>query len=226
MPNYCDNYLTIEGNENTIKTIMELVRSEDNAFDFNKIIPMPDNIYQGNVGQKERELYGENNWYDWSCKNWGTKWNSVDAEAYDNDFVFQTAWSPADPVIAALAKMFPAVRFTYTFSETGMCFCGKRVFENGKLVFAYDGDIAENYDWESDDSEYDLKDDLFPIKESGFLEEYKETEDNGICLCGNFHYREYGNNKIIKITDGNFVAERDYWHQLPDKEKNYLLYAA
>ena len=226
MPNYCDKYLTIEGNEKTLKTIMELVRSDKTVFDFNKIVPMPDYIYQGNLGAKEREIYGKNNWYDWSCANWGTKWNSVNAKLNDNEFCFLTAWSPAAPVIAALAEMFPTMRFTYTFYETGMCFCGKYVFECGEVMFGYEGDYAENYDWEYEDSEYDLMDNLFPIKESGFLEEYENIEEKGTIIRGKIHYREYGNNKIIKMTDGNFVAEKDYMLQLFGKEAPSVLHAA
>lgn len=77
MPNYCDNYLTIDGNPDTRKKILELLKTDENCFDFEKVIPMPDYIYRGSVGKKEKENYGENNWYDWSIKNWGTKWNSV-----------------------------------------------------------------------------------------------------------------------------------------------------
>lgn len=134
MPNYCENYLSIEGNNDTKKLIMEFVKSEENAFDFDKIVPMPDYIYRGVVGERERKIYGENNWYDWSVKNWGTKWNSADVEIWDDEIQFQTAWSPCDPVIAALAEKFPTMRFTYTFYEPGMCFCGKRVYENGELL--------------------------------------------------------------------------------------------
>ena len=120
MPNYCENYLSIEGNNDTKKLIMEFVKSEENAFDFDKIVPMPDYIYRGVVGERERKIYGENNWYDWSVKNWGTKWNSADVEIWDDEIQFQTAWSPCDPVIAALAEKFPTMRFTYTFYEPGM----------------------------------------------------------------------------------------------------------
>ena len=167
MPNYCTNYLTIEGNRNTMETIIELVKSEENVFDFEKIVPMPDYIYRGGVGPEEREIYGENNWYDWSCKNWGTKWNSVDSDFDGEEFYFLTAWSPCEPVIAALAKMFPTMRFTHTFYETGMCFCGQGVYENGELIFYYDGEYAENYECEYEDSDYTLCDELFPILESG-----------------------------------------------------------
>ena len=107
MPNYCDNYLTIEGNPDTRNKILTLLKSDESCFDFEKVIPMPENIYRGGVGAEEKEIYGENNWYDWSIKNWGTKWNSVDAEVHYNEIYFQTAWSPCDPVIAALAEKFP-----------------------------------------------------------------------------------------------------------------------
>ena len=153
MPNYCNNCLMIDGNPNTHKEILMLMKSEYSPFDFEKILPMPDYIYCGNVGAEEREIYGKNNWYDWSIENWGTKWNSLDAEVHSNEIYFQTAWSPCIPVIAALSKKFPTMYFTYTFYEPGIGFCGKRVYKNGELIFSYDGDYAENYDCEDEECE-------------------------------------------------------------------------
>lgn len=216
MPNYCENYLSIEGNNDTKKLIMEFVKSEENAFDFDKIVPMPDYIYRGVVGERERKIYGENNWYDWSVKNWGTKWNSADVEIWDDEIQFQTAWSPCDPVIAALAEKFPTMRFTYSFYEPGMCFCGKRVYENGELLFYYDGNYLENPLCDSDSEwseEYLISDPLFPVKDSGFLEEISGVEavDNHTdYTCGKLHYREYENSKIRYLSDGLFVAHKDY----------------
>ena len=226
MPNYCDNFLTIDGNHTTREEILMLMKSEDSAFDFEKILPMPDYIYRGGIGTKEKEIYGENNWYDWSVENWGTKWNSVDAEIHSNEIYFQTAWSPCDPVIAALAKKFPTMRFTYTFMETGMAFCGKRVYENGEIIFYYDGDYAENYDCENEECEYSLADTLFPLKESGFVEAVEKVERNNGVVRGNLHFREYINNRIFQMTDGAFVATEDYAKKFVDFQTINLANAA
>jgi hypothetical protein len=40
------------------------------------------------------ELYGHNNWYDWSYQNWGTKWGCYDSEYEDGHYRFTTAWNP------------------------------------------------------------------------------------------------------------------------------------
>ena len=71
MPNYCSNYLKIEGTENAVKELLQLVKSDESIFDFEKIIPMPDYIYRGPLGPEEEKIYSENNWYNWSCDNWG-----------------------------------------------------------------------------------------------------------------------------------------------------------
>ena len=70
------------------------------VFDFDKIVPMPNDksFYRdGNLGDKERKKYGENNWYDWCNKHWGTKWNAMDAiiaEDTENtlSYYFESAW--------------------------------------------------------------------------------------------------------------------------------------
>lgn len=52
--------------------------------------------------------YGSTTWYEWCCKNWGTKWNAVETEFVDTDTIeFQTAWSAPLPVVMELSRKFP-----------------------------------------------------------------------------------------------------------------------
>jgi len=112
MPNWTNNEITITTkSKKDLDIFMKLVKGKDNDFDFDKIEPMPDNIFQGNLGQKEREEHGRNNWYDWSWDNWGTKWNSCQTQATRLDdtkafFIFDTAWSPPVPIYEALGNIF------------------------------------------------------------------------------------------------------------------------
>ena len=217
MPNYCFNFLAINGSTDECKQIFEFVKSDTNDFDFNKIIPMPDNIYRGGLGDKEREIYGENNWHDWSLKNWGTKWNSDVVGVSDDEVICETAWGPSIPVIEALAKIFPTVEFTYTYYEIGNAFCGKRVYENAELVFSYDGDYYENFYIGNNDEyaeKYSISDPLqYPVQYTGVFEhiqDVEEVENNAGYVFGKLHYREYAEGRILFRTDGHFVAKKDY----------------
>lgn len=212
MPNYCSNSLYIDGDANTLRELTEFVRTSENAFDFKKIVPMPKNIYRGPLGDKEKEIYGKNNWYDWSVENWGTKWNSIDAYIVDDEIAFLTAWSPCEPVIETLAKTFPSMRFVYEFCEIGMAFCGKRVYENGEMIFCYDGDLRENPMCEDDEwaDEYALIDAMFPIKDSGFTEAIEVTNRTEKYMSGKLYFREYEDGRIYRMSNGFFVATKDF----------------
>ena len=55
------------------------------------------------------DLYGEKDWYDWSCANWGTKWNAREdaswSEDPDDPYVdFETAWAPPFGVVGELSR--------------------------------------------------------------------------------------------------------------------------
>ena len=84
--------------------------------------------------------YGATTWYDWSIKNWGTKWNSYDAwKGDDHGFQFSTAWSAPHPVLDALAKKYPDVRITHEWADEDIGQnCGRCEFENGECVYDYE----------------------------------------------------------------------------------------
>lgn len=194
MPNYCFNSLTIEGPAATLSKIRNLVNGEKNVFDFDRIIPMPDYVYRGNLGPKETEIYGKNNWYDWSCENWGTKWNSVEARLDDFsdclEYCFDTAWSPCEPVIKALVKMFPETKVYYTYSEPGCCFFGKQEYENGQMTYEVYGDYSEH--WYFDDEPEEKK-------EPGLFYSVNNEQNFGPATTYNFTYRDTDFERTILI---------------------------
>ena len=70
MPNWTRNELIVQADDpKDLKDFKKKVFTKDEEgkikFDFEKIIPMPENIFRGNLGNEEREQYGDNNWYDW-----------------------------------------------------------------------------------------------------------------------------------------------------------------
>jgi hypothetical protein len=207
MPNYCNNSLSIHASHDTLERIKSFVEGGDteepNAFDFKKIIPMPSSLFMGPVGPEEEEKYGKNNWYDWSCENWGTKWNSVGARVEEREdtieYYFETAWSPCEPVIFALAKMFPDANIHYSYYEAGWCFCGQREFENGEIVYSMDGEYYEK--WKDDDE--DENPDDYRIGSSLSVKNEKNIED--ACVY-DFEYHEGFLDYAVEIT--GFVIDR------------------
>lgn len=104
MPNWCENRITISGDD--LSEIRKKIFTEDGFMTFNLLIPMPAILQKTRSGsrefdgtihkvwtfdgtedgsEKERPLTDEEaaevaatgytSWYDWSIANWGTKWN-------------------------------------------------------------------------------------------------------------------------------------------------------
>lgn len=80
--------------------------------------------------------YGATTWYDWSIKNWGTKWNSYDSwKGDDKGFQFSTAWSAPHPVLEELTARFPGVYITHEWADEDIGQnCGRREYLNGECV--------------------------------------------------------------------------------------------
>lgn len=86
--------------------------------DFEKIIPIPKHIFQGDLGRKDEEKHGESNcWYKWKVFNWGTKWGAYDNKFTSKKITFDTAWSSPTPIIREISMIFPDVTFDVKFKD-------------------------------------------------------------------------------------------------------------
>ncbi len=106
------------------------------------------------------------NWYNWNINNWGTKWSAAEVwnDRADDDgkvdghtsYNFDTAWSPAEPVVAALAEKFPTLRIAHRYCEAGMGYAGEVLYANGAEIRREDYDMGQmpdgafTEDWDRD----------------------------------------------------------------------------
>lgn len=137
MPNYTVNQ--IRASKEVIDALINTEPGSDyeNSVDFNLLIPTPEDIYQGPLGQAERELYGDRNWYDWNVENWGTKWNAGSTvRSSDKSVYFDTAWDRPEPVLIALSKKFPLEKILVRYSDEGSY--------NAGCYFLLDGEEIED----------------------------------------------------------------------------------
>lgn len=161
MPNHTAQILEVRGDKSEIDKLINFVSDTTNKekvtnFSCNKVIPMPKalNITAtsiNNVNPTKEDLklkkqyatnkkkYGAENWYDWCCNNWGTKWDVYEIQEWDchkdvSSICFQSAWSPITPVIEKLSEKFKSLNFTLKYADEGGGFLGYVVYENGRKV--------------------------------------------------------------------------------------------
>ena len=140
MPNWCDNRVEIYGEDtDQIKEVKKTLAGKKTCFDFNNIVPMPKEL-EGTTSpnpepdsfeaKRLRKQHGHDNWYDWCCDNWDTKWNSAGADLTSDsnnsiiEYEFQTAWGPPIKVIEALREKYPDLNITAFYDEPGMEMAG------------------------------------------------------------------------------------------------------
>lgn len=133
MPNHVTNRIIARWNEKDIDEYENQVITEFDDwcknFDFNKLIPMPNNIYKWDLGQEERKKYWEDNWYDWSIKNWWTKrpayefymkrrdWIMKMFNERKSEIIFNTAWGTPLPIWYKLWEIFKNIKFKIEFAD-------------------------------------------------------------------------------------------------------------
>lgn len=146
MANYVTNIVHFKGDESRIEELRATVQDERYGMiriDFDKIIPMPKDLFMGAIGARERELYGNNNWLDWSLANWGSKWNSMPTEDPDEEYEpatlrFLTANNPPHPILQKLSEMYPDITMEHQWADDNIGMgCGQRTYQAGQIIDEY-----------------------------------------------------------------------------------------
>ncbi len=194
MPNWCVNQVDITGDEAEVAKLVAFVKSDENSFTFENIVPppatpmyssdcthnkyvcgcesvaQPDPENEGKfmwvIDGKKVEYHGKcpthnehsfsnhpDNWYNWNITNWGTKWSAAEVwnDRIDDDgkvdghtsYNFDTAWSPAEPVVAALAEKFPTLRIAHRYCEAGMGYAGEVLYADGAEIRREEYDMGQ-----------------------------------------------------------------------------------
>ena len=199
MPNWCDNQITITGPNSVIDKIEKIVKEEsDDAKNglLQFFHPMPKELLDTEAGpvaktKKEKQArqvrkleFGAENWYDWRCNNWGTKWEvnefyGVDRQHLNDSldesiisFGFSSAWSPPIGAYEQFLTDNEDCSLKAYYYEGGCDFMGE--WDNGSDDCYAPGDYKSTDDFWQDGVGSTL-DDMFNITES--MAEYEAEQE-------------------------------------------------
>jgi hypothetical protein len=203
MPNWITNILTINADEKMVEKILSEIKSDESKFDFNKIVPQPDELEgttapariisdeeyaedssKGITKAMSDELiskYGYNNWYDWRYEHWGTKWNADEVYISDNEITFNTAWCNPQPLLVALSRKYPDIQFNIGFADEDFGHnTGTYILKDGEEIDCYfpEGGTEDAYELALDiqgGEDYYTWDILFEANEDKELDSFFKT---------------------------------------------------
>ena len=180
MPNHCTKHLTVSGDAKEIKRFHEAItageRQDHEQFRIlDNLFPTPQELretvkgFSANGGQNPEnaekqkanmEKFGVPDWYEWNCKNYGSKWSDYDGvfgQVSDNEInmVFVSAWSPIGEGIRNVSEQFPTLDFILAYDEGGMAFCGGYAIRNGEIIADLEGEYPSMTVEQSENEEYD-----------------------------------------------------------------------
>ena len=162
MPNWCTNYLTVIGPKKELDLFINQVQGPrggipDSCFSLNALIPCPQELVDAEANfaqppydekqQKMVDKYGFPSWYEWRLTKWGCKWD-VDEVHYEANsdieasYQFDSAWSPPEEWVKAVAKVWKNLNFFLSYEEGGNDFSGYLWIEKGEIKHEESGDYS------------------------------------------------------------------------------------
>ena len=208
MPNYCSNYITINGDAKSISIIRsacERCRDTEEGI-FRTLIDIPSHM--------TNEQY-EKEWYDTNVAWFGTKWDvqyhSCGFDYSENEIKMSpdTAWSPPIEFLTNLVKQYKGIEAYIFYSEGGIGFSGEtKIYRNdeGQVIV--------------DDAEYEYYEGIYNIDKDMFWGEVESHCDN--FFIENDEMDEDDNPIPIpdeKITE--YVEE--YFPFVTEEDKEYII---
>jgi hypothetical protein len=125
MPNTIWNCTLFTGPAAALQTIRE------SNMNFQKILPCP---YIPSDGSKPVN----DDWYDWCCVHWGTKWSAWDPVFQEVDgglqVRYRTAWDPPHGLLSHLTQQFPDLKIENRYIEEFHERYGFTMYESGVIT--------------------------------------------------------------------------------------------
>jgi len=186
MPNWCENNLSVIGDENEIRrfcetgliTVVEKNGDIKQEWSLEPYYPYPDG-----------------NWdHDWCVKHWGTKWdaNYTFHECDKNSFFvrFLSAYNPPVDWLHKVQQDYPTLKFKLTYIEVFESFCGiafTEIKDENKSTFIgdYRDDCREFVNEDDEPITYDEE------REEWILDSTGEVMDEDEFTMGRNHYEDF-----------------------------------
>jgi hypothetical protein len=154
MPNHVENDLVVRGKEEDLERFAARMKEGDRVLSEEPLVPYPIEFKAKDEECKRMRDAGvawdkipkdgfNSGGYEWCLANWGTKWGFYETGVIQQSkrkakYCFQTAWSPAVPLVDRMAELFPELTFVWDYFEGGMGFQGHRMYEAGRLVDSFE----------------------------------------------------------------------------------------
>ena len=159
MTNHCTNELRLVGPKDQLdqfrldatKPVEPWTPKEDD--------PEPTLLnFQGTVPYPvEAERHTSDDWYNWSIKNWGTKWNAYDVVINVTDqgvsYEFTTAGDPPLAWLQAASQKYPEIKLMLAYFKGADDACGVRILKGDSVLLNHE-DAAWDPESMVDDSDW------------------------------------------------------------------------
>ena len=123
------------GNQKQIDIFLKSVRDrkKKTLFDFNKIIPIPDTVYNGVLNADALATHGDNNWYEWCKQNWGTHNNAYNPKLFGNMLEFETNCGVPRPIFKKIMELYPEIEISINYANEDGSIVGKEAYSCGEF---------------------------------------------------------------------------------------------
>jgi hypothetical protein len=200
MPNWCNNSITISGDEKIISALVRVIENTKNGEDrvFQSLIGYPDHMTKDDY---------DKDWYDTNVSWFGTKWDvsysscNMEYEETEIRLSPDTAWSPPIEFLTNLVKQYDGIEAYIFYSEGGKGFSGET-----KIYRDEDGHTIV------DDSEYPYLEGIYLLDKELFWNSELESmidsaryelvdEDDEVKTIDEAKIVEYVNDNFDFVTD-------------------------
>lgn len=154
MPNWCYQTMTVAGNRTQLRRFVKEItvtkdKSEpahplDEDYSLNHLVPLDPRASVGDrFADMERDGFDG---YNHALERWGTKWGACRPEIisgkgeYPLVIRFESAWSPATPLIQNISSQYPGLGFATTYYEESWSYAGWTLVHDGEVLCNEFGD--------------------------------------------------------------------------------------